>query len=137
MKPVKQYPLRRIAENELSRHLGDLDTAVRDELATSLVRQWLGNDGHAGLVTPTHQCWFHLVTNGDSLEVGYSEAQGHWGRTLSQDWQVDEEEIPGLFHELNLCQSASCRTADGRTLRLWIEPKVQTVRCQEQAGEEE
>ena len=50
------------AESELAKHFGDLDAPVRDELATSLVRQWLTNDGYAGLVTPTRQCWFQLLT---------------------------------------------------------------------------
>jgi hypothetical protein len=56
--PIKQYPLRKITESKLAKHFGDLDTAVRSELATSLVRQWLTNDGCAGLVTlfPVAEC---------------------------------------------------------------------------------
>jgi hypothetical protein len=137
MKPIRQYPLRKIAESELARHFGHLDAAVRDQLATSLVRQWLTNDGHAGFVTLTHQYWFRLVATGDSLEVGFSEAEGDWGMVLSRDWHVEEEDVPGLLHQLNLCQSALYRTADGRTIRLRIEPRERTVRCEEQAAEEE
>ena len=93
------------------------------------------NEGHAGLVTSTHQCWFRLVTTGDSLEVVVSQAEGHWGRTLSRDWHVDDEEIPGLLHQLNLCQSVLYRTAVGLTIRLWVEPEERAVRCEEQMGE--
>jgi hypothetical protein len=78
-------------------------------LATSLVRQWLTNDGHAGLVTPTQQHWFQLVAEGDYLEVRVSTAEGDWGRALSRHWGVDEAEVPGLLHRLNLCQSVLSR----------------------------
>jgi hypothetical protein len=137
MKPIKRYPLRKIAESELARHFGHLDTAVRDELATSLVRQGLTNDGHAGFVTPTGQCWLRIVVREDGgVEVGVSKPEGDWERVLAEDWHIDEAEVPGLLHQLNLCQSAQCRTADGRTIRLRIEPKERTVRCEEQAAEE-
>ena len=136
-KPVRQPPLRKIAESVLTKHLGDLDAAVRDELATSLVRQWLANDGHAGLVLPTWQCWFRMVKKGEGFEVGFDKAEGTWGSVLSRDMQVDKDEVPAVLHQLNVCQSVLCRTADGRTIRLWIEPKERAVRCGEVAEEEQ
>src|SRR5262245_12058523 len=84
MKPDKRLPLRRIAEGELSKQFLGLSAAVRDQLATSLVRQWLTNDGHAGVVTPTQQVWFQVVAEGDLLEVKVSTAEGDWGRALSR-----------------------------------------------------
>jgi hypothetical protein len=122
---------RRIAEGELARLFGGLDAAVRDQLATSLVRQWLTNDGHAGLVTPTQQLWFQLVAEGDLLEVKVSTAEGGWGRALSQHWGVPAAEVPELLHRLNLCQAAWCRTADGRVVELRVEPRERAVRCRE------
>jgi hypothetical protein len=57
MNPIRQLPLRKIAESELSKHLGDLDVAVRDELATSLVRQWLTTvAGHGVQATQAVLC---------------------------------------------------------------------------------
>jgi hypothetical protein len=44
---------------------------------------------------------------------------------------VDEAEVPGLLHRLNLCQSVVCETADGRTVELRVEPKQRAVRCRE------
>ncbi len=138
MKPVKRYPLRKIAENELTRCFDDLDSAVTNDLAISLVRQWLTNDGYAGLVTPTHECWFHMVPKEvSSVDVGLRKKKQNWSRHLTRRWQVDEEEIPELLHRLNLCQSVLCRTTDGRTIRLWMEPKEEIVRCEEYEGEEE
>ena len=135
MKPVKHYPLRKLAETELAKCFKGLDDGVMNDLATSLVRQWLTYEGHAGVVTSTHQCWFRLVSMEDSPEVVVSQAEWHWGRTLSRDWHVDDEEIPGLLHQLNLCQSVLYRTAVGLTIRLWVEPEERAVRCEEQMGE--
>jgi hypothetical protein len=137
MKPSKRLPLRRIAEGELAKQFLGLSAAVRDQLATSLVRQWLTNDGHAGLVTPSQQVWFQLVAEGDLLEVKVSTAEGGWGRALPRHWGVPAAEVPELLHRLNLCQSASCRTADGGTVELRVEPKERAVRCRElPAGQE-
>jgi hypothetical protein len=86
MKPDKRLPLRRLAEGEPAKKFLGLSAAVRDQLATSLVRQWLTNDGHAGIVTPTQQVWFRLVAEGDLLEVKVNTAEGDWGRALSRHW---------------------------------------------------
>ncbi len=136
MNPIRRYPLRKIAENQLATHFGDLDADIRNALATSLVRQWLTYDGYAGLVTATHHHLFQLVTkNGGELEVRFDTAEGNWSHVLSHDWHVDEAKIPAFLHRLNLCQSAQCQNADGRTICLRIEPQERTVRCQEQADE--
>jgi hypothetical protein len=137
MKPTKKFPLRKIADSQVEKHFGHLDSAVRNELATSLVRQWITSDGYAGFVTPTRQYWFQMVVKGAQLEVTRLEAKGNWGRILSRDWHVAGDEIPALLHQLNLCQTVSWRTTDGQTIRLGIDPKERTVRCQTQASEEE
>ena len=136
MKSLKQFPLRRIAESVLTQYLGDLEPEVRDELAASLVRQWITNDGHAGFIYPTRRFWFQMVAAGDKVEVGFSEVADNWGLVLTRDWKVDEEEIPGLLHQLNLCQSVTCETTNGLVVRLRIEPKDRSVRCEEQVGDE-
>jgi hypothetical protein len=137
MNPLTRFPLRKIAEHTLAKYLGDLDAGLRDELATSLVRQWVTNDGHAGFVTPTHKFWFQMVLKGEGVEVGFNPVEGKWAHYLSERWHVDEGEIPGLLHQLNLCQSVLCRNADGHRIRLRVEPKERTVRCQEETEAEE
>jgi hypothetical protein len=137
MRPTRHSPLRKIAEDQLARHLGDIEGAVRDELATSLVRQWIANEGHAGIVTPTHQFWFRAVAKSDGFQVGCSKEEGNWGLVLSRDWKVDEGDVPGLLHRLNLCQVAECVTVAGGTLRLRVEPKGRTVRCEDRPGGDE
>jgi hypothetical protein len=64
MAATKHNVLRKIAENELSR-FGDLTPELKRELATSLVRQWITTDGHAGLVTWSNEYWFRLERKPD------------------------------------------------------------------------
>jgi hypothetical protein len=52
MKPGKRLPLRRIAEGELARHFRGLGAAVRDELATSLVRRRPAGQTGQGVTSP-------------------------------------------------------------------------------------
>ena len=137
MNPIRQFPFREIAEKTLARYFGKLEADLRDELATSLVRQWVSNDGHAGIITPTHQFWLQVVPRSDGVEVRCRPVKRNWGRVLSQKWDLSEDEIPGLFHQLNLCQSVLCRNADGRTIRMRVEPKKQRVRYREETEAEE
>jgi hypothetical protein len=74
-----------------------------------------------------------MAVNADGgLEVGVSTTAGPWGRILTRDWHVDEDDVPALLHRLNLCQSALWRNAEGQAIRLRVEPKARTVRCEEQ-----
>jgi hypothetical protein len=132
MSPIKRYPHRKVAESVLNEHFGDLDVGVRNELATSLVRQWLTNEGYAGIVTTTHRHWIRLVPKDDGgVQVKVGKVAGSWASVLSRDWHLDEAKIPEFLHQLNLCQAVQCRNKDGRTISLRIEPKARAVRCQE------
>jgi hypothetical protein len=134
----KRYPHRKVAESVLAEHFSDLDVGVRNALATSLVRQWLTNDGCAGFVTTSHRYWIQLVPKEDGgVQVGVRKFKGSWGAVLSQDWHLEEDKIPAFLHQLNLCQSAQCRNKDGRSISIRIEPKARTIRCQELPGEED
>jgi hypothetical protein len=93
MKPIEQSPLRRIAENELKKCFDDLEDTVRNDLAISLTRQWLTNEGFAGIITPMDNCWFRLMRKGERLEVGLTHEEGTWGHVLSDEWGLDEIEI--------------------------------------------
>ncbi len=135
MARIQRFVLRKIAENEIAECFGELNAVVRNDLATSLVRQWLTYEGHAGIVTATHQCWFHLIEKGDHLDVGFGRGAGNLGKILMEEWGLQRAEIAEVLHRLNLYQSVLYRRGDGRTLRLWIEPKERAVRCEEEAGE--
>jgi hypothetical protein len=137
MKPPNRLPLFEIAKKILAKHFGDLDPAIDDDLARSVARQWHTYDGHAGIITPTRNFWFQMVATENGVQIGENPAAGNWGRVLAEEWHVAEEEIPGLLHQLNLGQSATCRTVDGRTIRMRVEPAKRTVRCEEQPAHDE
>jgi hypothetical protein len=117
MSSVRQSALRKVAEATLERHCGQLDPALKQELATSLARQWITNDGHAGLITRASHCWFRMVRKGSGFEVGFDAQPPRFVDDLRR-MQVDEEEIPVLLHQLNLCQSVWFQVSNGETWQL-------------------
>jgi hypothetical protein len=137
MARIRRFALRKIAENEIAECFGDLDAVVRSDLATSLLRQWLSCEGHAGIVTATHQWWFRLIEKGDHVDVGFGRGVGNLGKILMEEWGLEKAEIAQILHRLNLCQSVLHQTGDGRTIRLGIEPRERAVWCEEQSGEDE
>jgi hypothetical protein len=137
MSSVKQNALRNMAEQDLKARFGDLQPLVKQEMATSLVRQWITLDGYAGLVTQTHNFWYHMIrTDSGGYEVG-CEQQASYLLNELRACNVREEEFPALLHDLCLCQSAVCQTADGRGILLCIIPKEKIVKIEPVASEEE
>jgi hypothetical protein len=117
MAATKPNVLRKIAESSLDRYLTGLDPEVKQELATTLARQWITGDGHAGLATPSHHFWFDLVRKVNGFDVGFDRQPPQLAGKL-REAGVPEEAIPGLLHKLNLCQTVLCETRDGRRYRV-------------------
>src|SRR5580704_9532873 len=108
--------LRKIAEHELDRCFHGLSAAACDELATSLVRQWIGNDGNAVIVTPDFHVWFRIkkLDDGQTQVVRDVEPQTFVEHVRKS--RVIEDQIPKLLHELNLRQSTDAiRTTEKRS----------------------
>jgi len=108
-------------------HFPALDHPVREALVGSLTSQWRTHDGHAGLVTPGNQFWFRLVSSGDG---GYRVNVTAEASRVVDDLRranVDDHEIPALLHRVNLAQNVVCETADGRSIRLKMNPGEQTI----------
>jgi hypothetical protein len=135
MSSIRQNALRNVAEAELDRRLGELDSQQKGELATSLVRQWITYDGHAGLVTPSGHFWFDMIRTDGGFEVGF-DAQPPRFMDRLREWKVQEDEIPELLHQLNLRQRASCQSQENRPLRLRMLPKERTLLVEPVAEEE-
>lgn len=123
---IKVNPLRNIARFELSRLFNDLAPRTREELETSLVRQWLTCDGHAGIVTATYNFWFRLVRQGEGYHVGTDQCESRVLATL-RACGADEGEFPELLHRANLSQSAEFVGRDGTLWRLSIDPRERRV----------
>jgi hypothetical protein len=126
---AKPALLRKIAGIELQRRFGDLDPEVKRDLATSLVRQWVTNDGHAGLATRSSLFWFRMVWKDDGgVDVGCTPEPRNCEVELRQRG-VPEESIPALLHQLNLCQSVCCSTARGQFLEVRMDVKARKFMC--------
>jgi hypothetical protein len=121
--PSGQDVLRRIARSQLEQYLEDLHDPLKEDLADSLVRQWVANDGHAGLITRDSRLWFQLVPQKDGGYEVSVDADPHRFMADLRRANLNEKEIPELLHRLNLSQSVVCRTADGRSIRLQMNPK--------------
>jgi hypothetical protein len=123
---TKDNPLRNIARFELTRIFNDLAPKTREELETSLVRQWLTYEGHAGVITPLHNAWFRLVRQEDVYHVGRDLCDSRVAAMLRESG-ADEGEIPKLFHRANLSQHAEFLGSDGKRCRLSIDPRERQV----------
>jgi hypothetical protein len=122
MASPKPNVLRRIAEHELATCFPDLAPTSREELATSLVRQWITNDGRAVIVTRDLHYRFHLTRREDGMSrVVRDIREGTFSEHLRRS-RVIEEEIPGLLYQLSVCQSARCSTDYGEVLQLRVDP---------------
>jgi hypothetical protein len=116
------HALRKIAEHELDQCFHGLAPATRDELATSLVRQWIGNDGNAVIVTRQFHLWFRMTKIGGGKTQVVRDPQPQTFVDDMRKSRVVEEQIPGLLHELSVRQSAECVTDYGQKIRLRVEP---------------
>jgi hypothetical protein len=114
--------LRKIAEHELDQCFHGLSPLTRDELVTSLVRQWIGNDGNAVIVTRDFHFWFRMkkLDDGQTQVVRDREPQTFVDHMRKS--RVIEEQIPDLLHELSVRQSAECVTDYGQKIRLRVDP---------------
>lgn len=122
MSSAKPNVLRRIAEHELAQSFCDLAPMKKDELATSLVRQWATHAGEAVILTSEHEIWFHLQRlEGGGTKVVRDVRPANFVKHLRRS-RVVEEEIPALLDALNVRQSVQCYTEDGELLHLRVNP---------------
>ena len=119
---IKSSTLRHIAGCEIDKLLPGLGTDTREEYVTSVVRQWLTNDRHAGIFTAAVNYWLNLVEEGGRVLVGREVCPSNLLHTLGP-WKVIEEDFPQIVHELTLAQSATFVNADGVTVMVRVDPK--------------
>jgi hypothetical protein len=124
--------LRRIAEDVVAWIeeivIVPFDEDRRQDLTTSLVRQWVTYDGHATLFFEQQQAYFKVErTPSGGYRLGKERlkptAVPHWIRQLKEDWKINPEKVPDLFDQLNRGQSAEVTNDEGIPVRLWVDPK--------------
>jgi hypothetical protein len=98
-----------------------------EDLATSLVRQWVSYDGNATLFLGGRQVYLVLGQTplGKPRVVPLAAPEG-WLKELSREWKVRPDDLPEALDHLNRGQSAEVVNADGVPLRLWVNPKEKT-----------
>jgi len=119
---MRQNGLRGLAEELLDRTFSGLEPALRADLATSLVRQWVTNGGRAVIATEDGLYWLGLERLADG---GYLVSRTVEDAALADELRargVLAAEIPDLLHDLTLRQCAGCETADGEEVLLRIDP---------------
>jgi hypothetical protein len=95
----------------------------REDVATSLVRQWLTCEGNATLFLGEEQVYLVLGRTPLGKPCVFPESAGHgWVRQLTRDWKISPDELPEILGQLNRGQSAEVVNADGVPLRLWVNP---------------
>jgi hypothetical protein len=118
--------LRQLAEELLEEIAEDegIPEAEREDLATSLVRQWVSYDGNATLFLGGRQVYLVLGQTplGRPCVVPLAAPEG-WLKELSREWKVLLYDLPEALDHLNRGQSAEVVNADGVPLRLWVNPR--------------
>jgi hypothetical protein len=118
--------LRHLAE-ELLEEIAEaegISEAEWEDLATSLVRQWVSYDGNATLFLGGRQVYLVLGQTplGKPCVVPLAAPEG-WLKQLSREWKVRPDDLPEVLDQLNRGQSAEVVNAEGVPLRLWVNPR--------------
>jgi hypothetical protein len=125
MSKMKSTDLREIAQGRLSNLIGEsVDEQQFEELVTSVVRQWVTYDKHAGLVFDNGNVWLNLLHKGGShYDVGVNKTQGRPFLPLLRSRDIEVEDTAEMLHRLNLSQSVELTNAAGERFKLWVNPR--------------
>jgi hypothetical protein len=124
-RPSSGAALRQLAREFLSGLAEEefIPESQREDLARSLVRQWITYDGNAALLVDRRLLW---LATGHSplgrLRVVPTSTDMGWDR-LIEDWKIEEDQLPEARTQLNLAQSAELTNSEKVQLRLWIDPQ--------------
>lgn len=124
--PARGAVLRRVAEHELEAVYPGLPPDRREELVTSVVRQWLTHDGHAGILGFYMNHWLTLDRAGGRLGVVREKVAGSLWVFLGP-WHIGEDQLPDILRALNLGQTAVFTNKRGVRLRVRVEPRGKEV----------
>lgn len=130
--------MRKIASDELDKIFPGLAKAAREELVTSVVRQWLTNDGWAGVFTVPVTYWLHLKEDKKKKNramAGVLAFPSEMWKHL-RTWKISEQDLPGVLHQLSISQSAVFTNREGLDVRVSAEPREKVVRFGEVKDED-
>lgn len=113
--------LRHIAGCSIDKLFPGIGPESREEYVTSVVRQWLTNDRHAGVFTVAVNYWMNLVEESGRVLVGLEVCPSNMRQLLSP-WRALERDLPEIVHQFTLAQSAAFVNADGVSVRVRADP---------------
>jgi hypothetical protein len=121
----RAFHFREIARDVIERVFEDgLPADEEAELVTSLTRQFLTNDGHAGILTARGQFWVTAVEKPDQQwEFGIRHVADLSVLRFIRDWDFDPGLVPEILRRLTVAQSAEFTNRKGMRLRFWVDPK--------------
>lgn len=95
-----------------------------DGIATSLVRQWLTYDGTAAISLSNGFFYLSLARSPlGNLGCEFETTETNWQEILVNHWKIAPDDLAQTVHELNLRQSSTIETTEGKVLRWWVNPK--------------
>lgn len=134
---VNSSVLRIIAGQEVDKFLPNMIPAVRDDVITSVMRQWATCDGHAGLFTVFANLWLHLKQEQGHYHVGEDISLGDRLLEILRRSDAKEAELVAIVHELMLRQSATFETEAGVLVRVRAVPQEMRFEVERAEAEEE
>lgn len=120
---IKSPVMRNIAATVIEDLLPGLDPATHQEYVTAVVRQWLTNDGHAGVFTVPMNYWLRLAEQGGEIAVGRGESESDLPHALRRR-KIAEDELPEVLHQLTIAQSATFVNTDGVKMVVRVVPSL-------------
>lgn len=122
--------LRELAEELIAAlaEVYDIPDGEREDLITSLVRQWITYDGNAALFLGEDIHYFVLgrtplgkpclATAERPLPAGMDQ--------YVRDWKIPAEDLPEILRQLNRGQAAEATNDEDLPVRLWVNPRRST-----------
>lgn len=128
----KGGPSRKIAQDLLKKIFRKgLAAEVERDLTTSLVRQWIGYEGHAALFTGKDRFWFTLTRQPEGItNVEVNHIPQPPLDEFLKDWKIPKDKTQDIIHRLNLCQTAEVRNRNGEQLRFTVDPPKRTIQIE-------
>jgi hypothetical protein len=113
--------LRKMASHVIEQAFGDIPDGKGEDLATSLVRQWLTNAGVARVIVWDGWFVFHLEERDDGYHHTRDPLRGRGMKDLAQQLSLREEDIPGFQHSLNVRHRAEATNRFGDEVAVRID----------------
>lgn len=127
---IKPHILRSIANAELEKIFPGQARDPREELVTSVVRQWTTYDGNAGIFTiPIH--YYLTVQQRTGKVLAGTEVMPGTLKQILAKWGVVERDLPRVVWDLSIAQMALLVNNEGITVRVTSDPRDHTFRFEE------